>query len=89
MMRAIAMALPVLASACAMPQTAEPDAGRKLSGGQVAKVAEAPDGTVLWAVDAGTRRVYFSSGGGAQWTEGCGKNCTRTVDVPGAVPFAK
>lgn len=48
-------------------------------------MAEAPDGTKLWRYDPGkgSRYVYFASTGTSQ-TQGCGKNCTRTVTVPTA-----
>ena len=85
-----------------IPQNAgaDSDASDRLSQGRVAKIAEAPDGTILWAVDppAG-RRVYFASSGtqrtvgcgtqrtvgcGTQRTVGCGSNCTRSETVPTA-----
>lgn len=50
---------------------------------KIVRVATAPDGTVLWGVHTGNRDVYFASSG-TQTTESCGKNCTRSVQVPTA-----
>ena len=58
----------------------DPEADSKLEAGQVALIARAPDGTVLWAVGSGGRIVYFAtSGTQTQHTENCGKHCRRTV----------
>jgi hypothetical protein len=66
---------------CDKPNTAEAGANNKLRNGDVAKVAEAPDGTILWAVKDGTTTIYFASSG-TQRSYSCGKSCTRTDHVP-------
>lgn len=65
-------------TACDPPRSAELGAARKISDGEVAKIAEAPDGTVLWAVQDRGETVYFASGG-TQHRVSCGKACTRTI----------
>lgn len=70
-------------ASCGDPNTAERGARDRLSAGEVARIAVAPDGTVLWGVRHNGNIIYFSSGS-AQRTEACGKNCTRTIFVPTA-----
>jgi hypothetical protein len=41
--------------------------------------------TVYRFYDFAAYRYFVSCSGGAQWREGCGKSCTRDVDVPTAV----
>lgn len=79
------LALLALAGCSVQTRTGEPDADAKLNSGGVALAATAPDGTQLWVVEVGGRRVFFASSG-AHWTErrSCGKSCTTTkhFDVP-------
>lgn len=66
-----------------VPKSGESHAIDKAWNGDVARIAEAPDGTVLWGVRAAGHMVYFASAG-TSYSESCGKNCTRTVSVPTA-----
>jgi hypothetical protein len=77
------MAICAALAACDRPKSAEPGYNDKLSAGDVALAAVAPDGTRLWAARIDGRDVYFSSRG-TQVTESCGKNCTRDRQTPNA-----
>lgn len=89
-MRRLLMLAPLaLLAACSVStNTSEPGANDKIYSGEVALVAEAPDGTKLWGVEPrrGGRVVYFASAGTAR-TVGCGKNCTRLETVPTGDPL--
>lgn len=90
---AAAIGLLYLAACDQASQTAESGASEKIERGQVALVAEAPDGTKLWGISppGASRRVYFASSGAiTSHPERCGKNCTTEVDdvVPTADPLA-
>jgi hypothetical protein len=87
-MRLIGLAVLLAVTACTMPNSAEPGASEVIDRGGVAKIAEAPDGTILWGVRSRGGYVYFSSSG-TTYSEGCGKNCTRVVEIPNSVPIAK
>lgn len=88
---AVTLAALALAGCDAASTSSDPRYAAKVSSGEVALAAEAPDGTKLWAVTppGSSRRVYFSSGG-AQTSHlvTCGKGCWRTVDdvVPASTP---
>jgi hypothetical protein len=41
--------------------------------------------TVYRFSDAGSFRYFTNCGGSASWQEGCGKSCTRQVEVPGGL----
>lgn len=69
-----------LLASCGPGPIATEDGGGT-DGRSVELMAEAPDGTKLWRFWNGTTPIYFASGG-AQWTRSCGKNCTRTDQVP-------
>lgn len=77
------LAAALLLASCDVPRTAEPNLESKLDNGDVAKIAVAPDGTVLWGVKAGGRTVFFASRG-VQHSVSCGKNCVRQEIVPTA-----
>lgn len=73
----------VLLAACNTPSvTMEPGGDEKLARGEVIKVAEAPDGTILWAVEGAAGRIVHFSSHGTSTTQSCGKNCTIDVQVP-------
>jgi hypothetical protein len=77
-MKKIAILLPLVALvACSRLPDSE------IPRDKVVRVATAPDGTVLWGVRTGNRDVYFASSG-TRTTQSCGKNCTRSVEVPTA-----
>lgn len=87
-MRVAATMVLLAVAGCSMPDSADPQAGSTLSTGGVAKIAEAPDGTILWGVRSRGTTVYFSSAG-ASWTASCGKNCATQEQVPNSVPIAQ
>lgn len=73
-MRRIALLVCLILAACDAPQSAEPDAAKKVKTGAVTLMATAPDGTKLWAVYSMGRTIYFASTGTSA-SEQCGKNC--------------
>jgi hypothetical protein len=77
----LALALVLALASCDVPNSAEPNAYKKIDKGEVALIATAPDGTKLWGVSAGGYYVYFSSAG-TDWSYTCGKSCQRHVQVP-------
>lgn len=68
-------------AACSAPNTADKNAGEKMNNGEVAKIAEAPDGTILWGVTYKSREIFFSSKAGTAFNQREGK-VTREVQVP-------
>lgn len=52
------------------------------NGAQVGKLFTV-DGCSVYRFSDGGNNVYFTNcSGGTQWTQNCGKNCTRKVNVP-------
>lgn len=84
MKRLITLAALAALAACTKPAIRTEDGGA--ADRTVELMAVAPDGTHLWRFDTGDRYVYFASSG-AGWTENCGKNCRRDVQVPTADPL--
>ena len=41
--------------------------------------------TVYRFYDSGYKRYFTNCKGSTQWNEGCGKGCTRPVEVPGGM----
>lgn len=80
---AAALLAVALLAGCDQPKTSDPRISERLADGEVAQVAIAPDGTVLWAVRRNGSTIYFASSG-TRRTEGCGKHCTRDEYVPSA-----
>lgn len=88
------LAMLVLSGCDKAPDPATAEFNRNAPACKPVLIAEAEDGTRLWAVGtdcpniSGTRRVYFSSSGAfTEHSETCGRNCTHSV--PDGVPNAR